>query len=134
MHAMPVPGIDADRPNMVQALDQAEHRRGLGRLRHLAKPNEPALPAFRPALRQRIQLATLIVGQADGQPPLDLPPRPKAEITTKAFELPRRQNDDPPPAAFLHYQLGQMEKAIVLEGLRIKGVGEFGRGVFPKGT
>ena len=56
MHAMPVPSIDADRSDMVQALDQTEHCRGLRRLRHLAKPDEPALLAFRPSLRQRIQL------------------------------------------------------------------------------
>ncbi len=29
---------------------------------------------------------------------------------------------------------GQMEEAIVLEGLRMKGVGEFGRGVFSEGA
>jgi hypothetical protein len=134
MQAMPTPGIDADRPDMVQALDQAEHRGGLRRLRHLAKPNEPALPAFRPALRQRIQLSALLVGQADGQPPLDLPPRPKAEIATEAFEAPRRRNDNLSPAALLHNQLGQMKEAIVLEGLRMKGLGEFGRGVFSEGA
>ena len=134
MHAMPARGIDADRPDMVQALDQAEHRGRLCRLRHLAQPAEPALPGFRPALRQRIQLPPLLGGQAIGQPALDLPPRPKAEINTETFEAPRRRNDDPPPAAFLHDQLGQMEEAIVLEGLRMKGVGEFRRGVFSEGA
>jgi hypothetical protein len=89
MHAMPSPGIDADRPDMVQALDQAEHRGGLRRLRHLAQPDQPALPAFGPALRQRIQLAALLVVQADGQSPFNLPPRPKAQITAEAFKAPR---------------------------------------------
>ena len=65
MHAMPARGIDADRPDMVQALDQAEHRGRLCRLRHLAKPDKPALPAFRPALRQRIELPPLLGGKAD---------------------------------------------------------------------
>ena len=134
MHAMPARRVDADRPDMVQALDQAEHRGGLCRLRHLAQPHEPALPAFCPALRQRIELAALPVGQAEGQQPLDLPPRPKAQINTETFEAPRRRNDDPPPTAFLHDQLGQMEEAVVLEGLQMNGGGEFRRGVFPEGA
>ena len=134
MHAMPASGIDADRPHVVQALDQAEHRGRFRRLRHLAEPNEPALPGFRPALRQRIQLTVLLVRKADGQPALDLPPRPKAEITAEAFEAPRRWNDNPSPTALLHDQFGQMEEAIVLEGWGMKGVGEFGRGVFSEGT
>ena len=61
-HAMPARGVDADRPDVVQTLDQAEHRGSLCRLRYLAQPAEPALPAFRPALRQRIQLAALLGG------------------------------------------------------------------------
>jgi hypothetical protein len=60
------------------------------------------------------------VGQANGQPSLDLPPRPR--------------NDDPPPAAFFHDQLGETEEAIVLEGLRMKDVGQFLWGVFPEGA
>ena len=132
MHAMPARGIDADRPEMVQALDQADHRGGC-RLWHLAQPHEPALPAFRPALRQRVQLPPLLVGKPDGQSPLDLLPRPKAESNTDTFEAPRRRNDDPPPSAFLHDQLGKVEKAVVLEGLRVKGVGELRRGVFCEG-
>jgi hypothetical protein len=60
MHAMPARGVDANRPDVVQTLDQAEHRGRLCRLRHLAQPAEPALPAFRPGLRQRIQLAALL--------------------------------------------------------------------------
>jgi hypothetical protein len=61
MHAMPPRGIDTDRPDMVQALDQAEHRGGLCRLGHLAQPDKPALPGLRPALRQGIELAPLPV-------------------------------------------------------------------------
>ena len=134
MHAMPARGIDADRPDMVQALDQAEHRGRLCRLRHLAQPGEPALPGFRPALRQRIQPPPLLGGQAVGQPALDLPPRPKAEINTEAFQAPRRRNDDPPLAAFLHDQLGQMEEAVVLDGLRHEGRSASSAAArFPKG-
>src|SRR3954453_11575901 len=132
MDAMPAPAIETDRADMVQALDQAEHRSGLCRLRHLAQPHEPALAGFRSAQRQRIELAPLLVGQAEGQPPLDLPPRPKAEISAEAFEAPRRRNDDLPPAAFLHDQLGQIKEPIVLKSLWMKSVGEFGCGGFPK--
>jgi len=134
MHAMPSPGIDADRPDMVQALDQAEHRGGLRRLRHLAQPDQPALPAFGPALRQRIQLAALLVVQADGQSPFNLPPRPKAQITAEAFKAPRRRNDDPPAAALLHDQLGQTEQAIIFDGMRMEGFGKFGRSMFSEGA
>ena len=93
-----------------------------------------ALPAFRPALRQRIQLAALHGGQVVGQPSLDLPPSPKAEVNTNALETPRRRNDDPPPAALLHDQLGQVEETIVFNGLRMKAIGELRRCVFPEGA
>jgi hypothetical protein len=132
MDTMLAPGIEANRPDMVQALDQAKHRSGLCRLRHLAQPYEPALAGFRSALRQRIELAPLFMGQPEGQPPLDLPPRLKAEINAEAFEAPRRRNDDLPSAALLHNQLGQMEEPIVLKSLRMKSGGEFDRGVLPK--
>jgi hypothetical protein len=39
MHAMPAGGVDADRPDMVQALDEAEHRGRLCRLGHLGLTN-----------------------------------------------------------------------------------------------
>jgi hypothetical protein len=100
----------------------------------LAQPAEPALPAFRPALCQRIQLAALLGGQVVGQSSLDLPPRPKAEVNTNALETPRRRNDDPPPAALLHDQLGQVEEAIPFNGLRMKAIGELRRCVFPEGA
>jgi len=98
----------------------------------LAQPHEPALAGFRSARRQSIELAPLLVGQTEGQPPLDLPTRPKAEINAEAFEALRCRNDDLLPAAFLHDQLGQIEEPIVLKSLWVKSVGEFGRGGFPK--
>ncbi len=61
MHTMPARGIDTDRPDMVQALDEAEHRGRLCRQGHLAQPDEPALPGLRTALCQRIELAPLLV-------------------------------------------------------------------------
>ena len=59
MHSMPARRIKAGCADMVQSLDQTEHRDRLRRFRHLAQPGEPALVGFRPALRQRIQDAYL---------------------------------------------------------------------------
>jgi hypothetical protein len=59
MHAMTAGGIDADRANMVQTLDQPQHRGRLCRFRYLAQPDEPALTAFRAALGQSIEPAPL---------------------------------------------------------------------------
>jgi hypothetical protein len=55
MHSMPARRIKAGCADMVQALDQTEHRDRLRRFRHLAQPGEPALVGFRSTLRQRIQ-------------------------------------------------------------------------------
>jgi hypothetical protein len=134
MHAMPACGVDADRPDMVQTLNGAEHRGRLCRLGHLAQPAEPALAGFRPALRQRIQPPPLLGGQAIGQPSLYLPPRSKAEINTEAFQAPRRRNDDPALAAFLHDQLAEMEEAVVLKGLRSQSISELGSRSLAEGT
>jgi hypothetical protein len=92
------------------------------------------LAGFRPALRQRIPAAAGARGTGRGQPSLDLPPRPKAEIKAETFKTPRRRNDDPPPAAFFHDQLGQVEETTVLKGLRMKGVGELRRRAFSEGA
>jgi hypothetical protein len=54
MHTMPTPRIKTGCADMVQSLDQTEHRARLRRFRHLTQPGEPALVGFRPALRQRI--------------------------------------------------------------------------------
>jgi hypothetical protein len=43
---------DADRANMVQTLDQAQHRGRLCCFRYLTQPDEPAPTRFRAALRQ----------------------------------------------------------------------------------
>ena len=46
MHSMPARRIKTGCADMVQALDQTEHRDGLRRFRHLAQPSEPALVGF----------------------------------------------------------------------------------------
>jgi hypothetical protein len=72
MHSMPVRRIKAGCADMIQALDQTEHRARLRRFRHLAQPGEPALVGFRPTLRQHIQPTTLVGREPVGQPALDL--------------------------------------------------------------
>ena len=102
MHAMPAGGIDADRPDMVHALDQAKHRApalSLGAI--WRSQTSQALPACRPALCQRIQLAPLLARQTDGQPALDLLVAPESGDRSEAFEAPGRWDDDPAPPAFL---------------------------------
>jgi hypothetical protein len=66
MHTIPTPRIEADGADMVQSLDQTEHRDRLRRFRHLAQPGEPALVGFPPALRQPIQPMTLLSGEPIG--------------------------------------------------------------------
>src|SRR5437762_13766288 len=68
-------GIDADCANMVQTLYQAQNRGRLCRFRYLAQPDEPALTAFRAALRQSIEPAPLLGQQPAGQPTFNLSSR-----------------------------------------------------------
>jgi hypothetical protein len=67
MHAMPAGRIDAKCANMIETLDQTEHRSGLCRFRRLAQPDKPALTQFRASLCQGIQLPPLFGRQAAGQ-------------------------------------------------------------------
>src|SRR5271165_7330420 len=118
MHALPAGWINANRANVAQTLDQAEHRSRLCRFRHLAQPDEPALTRFRAALRQGIQLPPLLGRQPVGQPTLDLPPGLMPQIDTQSLQGARKGHDDLALPARLHYQLGQMDKPIVLDRLR----------------
>jgi hypothetical protein len=68
MHTMPAGGIDADSPDMVHALDQTKHRGRFRRFRHLPQPDEPALTAFRTALRQGIKASSRRRCSADNPP------------------------------------------------------------------
>jgi hypothetical protein len=86
MHAMSAGGIDTDRANMVQTLDQAQHRGRLCRFRYLAQPDEPALTACRAALRQSIEPAPLLGQQPGGQSTFDLSSRLMTQVDAEAFE------------------------------------------------
>ena len=134
MHAMPARRIEADRADMVQTLDQAEHRDRLRRFRHLAQPGEPALAGFRPVLRQRIQPTTLVGREPVGQPALDLSPRLIAGLDAEPFERAGRWDDDPALPAFLHHQPGEMSKPVVLDRVRQQPAGQIGGRTRPEGT
>ena len=134
MHAMPAGRVEADRANMVQSLDQAEHGRGLCRFRHLAQPDEPALARFRSALRQRIQPPPLLGRQPVGQPTFDLSPRLIAQVDAEAFEAPGRWDDDPALSAFLHDQLGQIRQPVILNRVRQQPASQLGGRARAEGT
>jgi len=134
VHAMSVGGIDADRAEMGYPLDQAEHRGGLCRFRHLTQPDEPTLTTFWPALCQRIKLPPLRGRQPADEPPFDLPPPLKAEIDAEAFEAPGWRDDDPAPPAFRHDQFRQIEETVGFDRLRLDGARNFAGGAPAEGT
>jgi hypothetical protein len=86
MHAMSAGGIDADRANMVQTLDQTQHRGRLCRLRYLAQPDKTALTAFRAAVRQSIEPPPLLGQQPAGQPTFNLSSCLMTQVDAEAFE------------------------------------------------
>jgi hypothetical protein len=126
--------IETNRADMVQAFDQPEHRDRLRRFRHLAQPGQPALAGFGPALRQRIKPPPLVGRQPIGQPALDLPSRLIAEFDAEPFKRSGLRADDPALPAFLHHQLGQMGKSIILNRVRQQPGGQLSGRARAKGT
>src|SRR6516162_74360 len=126
MHSMPARRIKADYADMVQALDQTEHRAWLRRFWHLAQPGEPALVGFRPVLRKRIQPTTLVGGEPIGQPALNLATRLIAGLDAEPLERAGRWDDDPAPPALLHHQPSEMRKSVVLDRVRQQPIGQIG--------
>src|SRR6266404_2413039 len=133
VHSMPARRIKAGCADMVQALDQTEHRDRLRRFRHLAQPGEPALVGFPPTLRQRIQPTTLLGGEPIGQPALDLATRLIAGLDAEPLERAGRWDDDPAPPALLHHQPGKMRKLVVLDCVRQQPAGQIGSRTRPEG-
>jgi hypothetical protein len=133
MHTMPTRRIKAGCADMVQSLDQTEHRDRLRRFRHLAQPGEPALVGFRPAQRQRIQPMTLLGGEPIGQPALDLATRLIAGLDAEPLERAGRWDDDSAPPALLHHQPGEMRKPVVLDRVRQQPAGQIGGRTRPEG-
>ena len=133
MDTMPARWIKADCADMVQTLNDAEHRDRLRRFRHLAQPGEPALVGFCPALRQRIQPMTLLGREPISQPALDIATRLIAGLNAEPLERAGRWNDDPTPAAFLNHQPGEMRKPVVLDRVRQQPAGQLGGRTRPEG-
>lgn len=134
MDEMTAAGLDADPSHMFQPLDQAQHGGGLGGLRHLLQPGQPALAGVLAALRQRVEALALIGGQAIGQPAMSgerlrstrLPARPVAQLGAKPLECRGRWDDDPTLAAGFHHQHGQIGEAVIPDRLRQQPVDQLG--------
>lgn len=118
MDQMSATGLDADRADVLQALDQAEHGGGRAGLRHLPQPGQPALAGILTTARQGVEPAPLLRGKTLGQPMLRLAASVVAELGTKPLQRLGRGDDDPPLPAGLQHQPGQVGEAVVLDGLR----------------
>ena len=118
MHTMSARRIETDRANMIQALNQPQHRDRLRRFRHLAQPGEPGLVGFLSADRQCIKLLPLVSRKSIRQPALGFPPRPMAGFNTKPFQPLRPRNDDPALPALPQNSLRQMGELVVLNRAR----------------
>ncbi len=126
--------LDADRADMLQALGQTDHGARLGGLRHLPQPGQPVLIGLFPTLRQRIEPASLLGGETIGQPAIDFPTGPVAELGAEPLERGRRRDDDSALPACLHRQFCQTGEPIILDGLRQKDACQFGCGAFAERT
>jgi hypothetical protein len=82
-------GVDADRTDVNQTLDQAQHRKRLRRFRHLAEPRQPGLSALPVVLCERIQPMALSGRQSLRQSALHLSPRLVADADAEAFKYAR---------------------------------------------
>ena len=75
MDEMSTARLDADGAHMLKPLDEAEHGGGLGRLRHLPQPGQPALAASLPTFGQGIEALALFGGKPLGQSAMRFPAR-----------------------------------------------------------
>jgi len=112
------PRLDADGAHMLQPLDEAEHGGGLGRLRHLPQPGEPAQTASLPMFGQGVEALALFGGKPPGQPAMRLPARAVAQISTQTLQCCGRRDDDAARAARLHHRSRQEGESVVLDRLR----------------
>jgi hypothetical protein len=122
VNVMSASRLDANRPDMFQAFEQAEHGGRLAGLWHLPQPGQPGLAGvlaiFLPAPRQRIEALALVGRQAVGQAVMHLPPRLMTHLDAEAFKCRGPGNDDPTMPALLQDQRGQMHQPVVLDGVR----------------
>jgi len=109
------PRLDADGPHVLQPFDEAEHGGGLGRLRHLPQPGEPAQATSLAMFGQGVELRALFGGKPPGQPAMHLPPRAVAQISTQTLQRRGRWGDEAARATLLHHRSRQEGEPVVLD-------------------
>jgi hypothetical protein len=118
--------IEADLAKVFQPFDQAEHRSRLGRFGHLPQPRESGLTGFLSALRQLVELPTLVERKPIRKAPPDLTARLISDVDAQTLQRPgRRKNDSALPAG-LHNQLRQMNQPIIFDRVRKKPTRQLG--------
>ena len=136
VNVMSTSRLDANRPDMLQAFEQADHGDRFAGLWHLSQPGQPSLAGvlaiLLPALRQRIEALALVDRQAVGQAAMHLPPRLMTYLDAEAFKRRRPGNDDPTMPALLQHQGGQMHQPVVLDGVRQQPGRQQRRRAWPK--
>jgi hypothetical protein len=130
MDGMAMRGAESDTADMLQAFDQPQHGAGSCGLRHLPQPGQPGLASTVGTLREGIETATLLRGQAFGQPPLHFAPRLLAQPRTKPLQSRGRRHDNPLLPAGLHHHPGHVHQPIVLDRLRQQAARQFRRRAF----
>ena len=120
--------LNADRANMFQAFDEAEHGGWLGRFWHLPQPGQPVLSALLTALGQRIEAPALFGGQAISKPAMHFLPGTMTNIGAEPFECRRPWQDDPTLPALPHDQFSQMAKPLIFDSMRQQPSCQFSSG------
>ncbi len=119
--------LDADGAHILQAFNQAEHRGGLCRFRHLPQPGQLVLATTVAAAREGIEPAALLGRQAVGQAPMHVAARLMAQLGAEPLQCGGRRHDNPPLAARPHHERGEMREAVILDRLRQQGGRQFRR-------
>lgn len=122
------PRLDADGTHMLKPLDKAEHGGGLGRLRHLPQPGEPAQAASLPMFGQGIEALALFGGKPPGQPTVHLPARAVSQISAQTLQGRGRRDDNAAHPARLHHRVRQEGEPVVLDRLREQRIFQFSGG------
>ena len=119
---------------MLKPFNEAEHGHGLGRLRHLPQPSEPAQVAALSVFGQAVEAFALFGGKPGGQASIGFPARAMTQIGTKPFQRCRRRHDNRPLATRLHHQFGQKREAVILDRSCEQHIGQLCTGAPPERT
>ena len=118
---MSTAGLDADRANMLQALDQAEHGAPAWRPPASAATRSASSGWFLPDAASAHRAASLLGGEPIGQPAIHFPPGLVAELRRRAARAPAATGRRSGVAGMSSIsQFGQMGEPIILDGLRQK--------------